>query len=411
MDMGLLSSDEVIECTASDLIGQYVGQTGPKTKKMFERALGRVLFVDEAYRLGEGHFAKEAMDELTGLLTHETFMNKVVVVLAGYDQQINELLQSNPGLSSRFSEEVVFPNIPPDQCMQVLHKQLIKTNISFPDGLDTSSPQYAEMLAVLARMARLPSWGNARDVITMAKQMSRHVLRKPGDELILTGNDALTLMRSSLHNMEDRLRNVPSQCVSLSSQHRQQPPPMPSAPPPAPTIMATQQTKKIEVKEEPLPQEDHDGRDPGVSDAIWNQLQADILEAENHARMQAEATERLNEQLLQAAEEETKELEEAHSVALKESQAKDQAEQDELKRRREEARLREANARVERERIATMLEERRRAEEVKKRQEAKAQAALREMGICPAGYRWVKQAGGYRCSAGGHFVDNAQLGI
>ena len=62
-DMGFLSSKEVVECSATDLVGQYVGQTGPKTKGIFEKALGKVLFIDEAYRLSEGHFAKEAMDE------------------------------------------------------------------------------------------------------------------------------------------------------------------------------------------------------------------------------------------------------------------------------------------------------------------------------------------------------------
>lgn len=70
-DMGFLSSVEVVECSASDLVGQYVGQTGPKTKKLFEKALGRVLFIDEAYRLSQGQFAQEAIDELVGILTQE----------------------------------------------------------------------------------------------------------------------------------------------------------------------------------------------------------------------------------------------------------------------------------------------------------------------------------------------------
>src|SRR5215471_16271818 len=79
-DMGFLSSTEVIECSVSDLVGQYVGQTGPKTRQVFEKALGRVLFIDEAYRLSEGHFAKEAIDELVGTLTQEKFKSKVVVI-------------------------------------------------------------------------------------------------------------------------------------------------------------------------------------------------------------------------------------------------------------------------------------------------------------------------------------------
>jgi hypothetical protein len=71
-DMGFLATAEVVMCSAIDLVGQYVGQTGPKTKKLLEKALGKVLFIDEAYRLAEGHFAKEAMDELVDCLTKPT---------------------------------------------------------------------------------------------------------------------------------------------------------------------------------------------------------------------------------------------------------------------------------------------------------------------------------------------------
>ena len=73
--MGFLSSTEVVECAASDLGdlgGEYVGQTGPKKKKLFDSALGKVLFIDEAYRPSEGHFAKEAIHELVGILTQDS---------------------------------------------------------------------------------------------------------------------------------------------------------------------------------------------------------------------------------------------------------------------------------------------------------------------------------------------------
>jgi len=116
-DMGFLSSTEVIECSASDLVGQYVGQTGPKTSKLLEKALGRVLFIHDAYRLSQGQFAKEAMDQLVGLLTQERFRAKLIVILAGYDREMNELMALNTGLSSRFREEVIFNNISPAQCL------------------------------------------------------------------------------------------------------------------------------------------------------------------------------------------------------------------------------------------------------------------------------------------------------
>ena len=100
-DMGFLSTAKVVECSASDLIGQYVGQTGPKTQKQLEKALGQVLFVDEAYRRAEGLFATEAVNELVDILTKPKFLGKMVVILAGYDDDMNRLLSVNPGPAHR----------------------------------------------------------------------------------------------------------------------------------------------------------------------------------------------------------------------------------------------------------------------------------------------------------------------
>lgn len=106
--MGFLATAEVVECSVKDMVGEYVGHTGPKTQKLIESALGKVLFIDEAYRLGEDRFAREAADELVDCITKPRFLNKQVIILAGYDNQINEMLDANPGLSSRFAESVNF---------------------------------------------------------------------------------------------------------------------------------------------------------------------------------------------------------------------------------------------------------------------------------------------------------------
>jgi SpoVK/Ycf46/Vps4 family AAA+-type ATPase len=158
-DMGILSSKEVVECSSSDLVGQYVGQTGPKTKKQFEKALGRVLFIDEAYRLGEGHFAKEAMDELVGILTHEKFRGKLIVILAGYDKEMNDLLQVNTGLSSRFPEEIVFPNIAPAKCLEILDRKLRKESVVLPSLSDSSQPSTIKMIKLIEKLSALPILG------------------------------------------------------------------------------------------------------------------------------------------------------------------------------------------------------------------------------------------------------------
>ena len=127
--MGILSSSEYLECSASDLVAEYVGQTAQKTRDVLKKGLGRVLFIDEAYRLCEGQFAHEAVNELVDSLTKPQFMGKVVVILAGYNDDINRLLRINPGLSSRFPEEVLFENMEPQECLELLRRELNKSNI------------------------------------------------------------------------------------------------------------------------------------------------------------------------------------------------------------------------------------------------------------------------------------------
>jgi len=125
-DMGFLATAEVVECSAKDLVGEYVGQTGPKAQKPIESALGKVLVVDEAYRLGEGPYGKEAVDELVDFITKPRFLNKVVIILAGYDAEINRLMDVNPGLSSRFAESVDFRTLELEARFQPLRVSLEK---------------------------------------------------------------------------------------------------------------------------------------------------------------------------------------------------------------------------------------------------------------------------------------------
>lgn len=417
-DMGFLSSAEVMECSASDLVGQYVGQTGPKTKKVFEKALGRVLFVDEAYRLGEGHFAKEAIDELVDILTQEKFISKIVVILAGYDQEMNMLMAVNTGLSSRFPEEVVFPNMPAAQCLELLNRELKKKNIQFDELGDPSSVIYVEMKDIIEQLSGLPSWGNARDMKTLSKKMVNLVFKTAAEDtsigqLTLSSKDAVACMKAMLADRLDRSANLPTLHKPFEDLQRTLTAGPPLPPPPAPSAhtinTAIKPPSPTVTHAKAVPQLQPDGRDPGVTDEIWHQLQADIHAAEAASKAQEEEFRLAEKSLEQASKVEDAQRELAKTSA--ETRTKDQAAQDELKRKREEARLAECTTRAERERIATMLEAKRQEEAKQRQQEAKAQAALRQMGVCSAGFRWIKQASGYRCAGGSHFVDNVSLGI
>ncbi|KAK7741772.1 hypothetical protein SLS53_004836 [Cytospora paraplurivora] len=174
-DMGILATNQVYECSATDLIGEHIGQTGPKTQKIFQRALGKVLFIDEAYRLNDEHYGKEALIEMLNILTKEAYKNKLVTVLAGYNDDINGLLKVNSGLSSRFPEVIQFENLKPKQCVelfaQLLEEQKLDTTALKPDRVAD------KLKDSFGRMAALPDWGNARDIGVLANSVFGRILK------------------------------------------------------------------------------------------------------------------------------------------------------------------------------------------------------------------------------------------
>ncbi|KAI1385856.1 ATPases of the AAA+ class [Hypoxylon trugodes] len=208
-DLGFLATMEIVECSASDLIGQYAGQTGPKTRKVFEKALGKVLFIDEAYRLasdsGHNSFASEAVGEMVDILTQDRFRNKLVVILAGYEKDIDKLLATNPGLSSRFPETVDFQNLTPAECGRLLFQSVKKNNklnITFPQ-------QYVPHARnIFAELASLPYWGNARDVQTLAKRIINKVLLMGSRTSRRHGKLILGELKALLDERQERARNM-----------------------------------------------------------------------------------------------------------------------------------------------------------------------------------------------------------
>lgn len=412
-DLGFLSQVAVVECSATDLIGQYVGQTGPKTMKQLERGLGKVLFVDEAYRLGHGGFAQEAMDELVDNITKPKFAGKLVIILAGYDDDMNNLLRVNEGLSSRFADEILFPSLNPADCLQLLEQSLKQSQIAFPSMQDPTS--YQKLLDPIAELSRLPSWGNARDVQTLAKGMARAVYQSNPtkvEQLEVPINTAINCIHTMLAERRARANVVPSSRPSFSgpvqSLDVSQPAPRISSGTSTAMKTAAPTAKKNDEapKASDSVESQDEGRDEGVSDAVWQQLQKDKMDATIQAGRAAQMIQDQEEAHLVALKAEKRARQEA--AKLKEIQAKNEAEALKLQRLREQARIREMEAKAERERIRREWERRKREEEEK---EQVAQSRLRQMGVCVAGFNWIKQRGGYRCAGGSHWVDDSQLGI
>ncbi|KAL8791513.1 MAG: hypothetical protein Q9213_000130 [Squamulea squamosa] len=421
-DMGFLSSPQVYECSATDLVGQYVGHTGPKTMAQLEKALGKILFIDEAYRLSEGHFAREAVNELVDQLTKPQYLNKIVVILAGYDKDINNLISTNPGLSSRFPEEIIFHNMSPERCIELLRKNLNQKHVTIATLDDIHSSVYRTMCDLFKQLAALPSFGNGREVETLTKTMLGFVYRQSitDGSLTLSENDAVRLTKTMLHERQDRSANMPNTSIEIlpratASAASSRPPWATGAPSskannpnsPAKTDNKDPDSQPAAPSNQPPP-ENNALRDPGVSDAIWNQLQLDKQASESIDRQEAVDLQNRKEALAKA-----KALEAEKALALEvlaKQQAKDDAEREELKRRHEQARLAEYHARMERERVLAELEKIRVEQARRREQEVKAQKKLKEMGVCIAGFRWIKQANGYRCAGGSHFVSDKELG-
>jgi parallel beta-helix repeat protein len=125
-ELGVLPSGQLIEAARADLVGRYIGHTAQLTKEVFDRARGGVLFIDEAYTLtprhgGGGDFGQEAVDTLMKLM--EDHRDEVVVIVAGYQEEMSGFLASNPGLASRFSREITFGHYSDDELVTIVRLQ------------------------------------------------------------------------------------------------------------------------------------------------------------------------------------------------------------------------------------------------------------------------------------------------
>ncbi|MBM7644435.1 stage V sporulation protein K [Scopulibacillus daqui] len=124
-DMEILPKGHLIEAERADLVGEYIGQTAQKTRELVKKALGGILFIDEAYSLGRGgekDFGKEAIDTLVKQM--EDKKDQFVLILAGYSDEMEEFLSLNPGLPSRFPIIISFPNYTETELMTISEQML-----------------------------------------------------------------------------------------------------------------------------------------------------------------------------------------------------------------------------------------------------------------------------------------------
>jgi SpoVK/Ycf46/Vps4 family AAA+-type ATPase len=201
-DMGLLSAPDVIEVSASQLIGEYCGQTGPKTKRLLESALGKVLFIDEAYRLAghAGSFAEEAVSELVDAVTKPQFARKLIIVLAGYEEDMDRLLRSNQGMRSRFATEFTFRPLRAEQCVEQLRAVVERVGITIQSTREMDTMTRTSLMTLLNRLSNEKGWASGRSVETLGERLIGHIFKEcamkgyTGKDLSVTGKELVTIL-------------------------------------------------------------------------------------------------------------------------------------------------------------------------------------------------------------------------
>lgn len=166
--LGILSKGQLVEVDRSGLVAGYVGQTALKTQKVIEKAMGGVLFIDEAYALNgksENDFGQEAIDTI--LKAMEDHRDDLVVIVAGYTHLMDKFIHSNPGLESRFNRFLEFADYSSDELVAIFRMQCKKGCYELDDGVEELVRDY-----IVEENGDSESFGNARGV----RNIFEHIL-------------------------------------------------------------------------------------------------------------------------------------------------------------------------------------------------------------------------------------------
>ncbi|MGP4014990.1 right-handed parallel beta-helix repeat-containing protein [Saccharopolyspora sp. 5N708] len=179
-ELGILSKGHMIEAARADLVGQYIGSTAIKTTELVTKALGGVLFIDEAYTLtantgGVGpDFGQEAVDALMKMM--EDHRDELVVIVAGYSELMGKFLESNPGLASRFTRTIEFPNYSVEELVT------ITSNLCRKHYYELTDDAVDELTAYFTRVPKGETFGNGR----VARKLFEEMINNQASRLALS---------------------------------------------------------------------------------------------------------------------------------------------------------------------------------------------------------------------------------
>ena len=182
--LGYIRKGHLVTVTRDDLVGQYIGHTAPKTKEVLKRAMGGVLFIDEAYYLykpdNERDYGAEAIEILLQVMENQR--DDLVIIFAGYKERMDNFYESNPGLSSRVANHVDFPDYTPDELLTI-GKMLLEE-----EQYRLTQESEAVLLDYISLRMQQPNFANARSV---RNAIDRARMRQ-ANRLFSAGNRVLT---------------------------------------------------------------------------------------------------------------------------------------------------------------------------------------------------------------------------
>ena len=191
--LGYVRKGHVVSVTRDDLVGQYVGHTAPKTREVLKKAMGGVLFIDEAYHIyrvdNERDYGQETVELLLQVMENER--ENIVVIMAGYKEQMDRFFADVPGLSSRIAHHVDFPDYSADELMEIARLMAEQQRYRLSDEAEDAFAEYLKLRREQPRFANGRSIRNALDRARMRQAVRLYAGGRDGSRL--TKRDLVTI--------------------------------------------------------------------------------------------------------------------------------------------------------------------------------------------------------------------------
>ena len=444
---GMLAGDGFAEQSALNLQGEYLGQTKKKVDDLIASAPGGMVFIDEAYNLagrGSSLFAQEAVDQLAYCMTADAYRGKSIIVLAGYEAEMNAMLAvANPGFRSRFKQRVSFPDWDSADVVLYLQRRCEKEGFYLPDAARDV------LWSALKQMSTRPGWANARD----AEWVWDELLGARAIRLADAEEEAARDAAARATEMEQDVRSQFDKIVRRRVVPRSSPPPAP--PPrrlltvedahaamgnfdalrPLPPIEWQQNAATVLGKLRTSGDDEPTGAEPPTppEEARLREMSPPIVQTEHEVEYETEREAEIE------IDEPARDDSSGESVAsaLQATCVELGYDENNVKRKELVAKLSGCEASRDfppdimglvcaktRRTPAEVLDELReqvtgvtqamreaiyQAEQEQYRKDTVIREKVMAMGLCPAGFDWHREGCGWRCNGGSHFVSNDQI--